>query len=196
MVDRNVDSPVEVISTFWPLLWVVMTVVYCWTEVDTRADVLTTGVVAVGLDDEEVEAGGVLLGPADVGRLDWEVGVLLEGAGVEDGACEVGSLGVFEEGVGVAEVSCVRSVDESAEGVGVSEGSSLAPVPLASCLFPCTLRYSAMPSTCKASSILMAADRAMMAKSANKSHDWRIVLSMFGGVLSKRASVGITGTAA
>lgn len=103
----------------------------------------------------------------------------MAGAEVDDGTSVDGSSD--DVGVGLAEVSG-GSVDGSAVGVGVSEGSSeLAPVPLASCLLPCTFRYSAMPSMCRASSILIAADREMMAKRANKSHDCRIVLSMFDG---------------
>lgn len=139
---------------------------------ETSSDVLTTGVVIDDLDG--VVEVGVLFG-ADVGRL-VEDGALVEGAAVEDGGSDVGSL----VGVGVALVSSGGSVDGSAEGVGVSEASVPAPVPLASCRFPCTFRYSAIPSICKASSILMAVDKAMMAKRANKSHDCRIVLSMAG----------------
>jgi hypothetical protein len=64
VVARYVDSPVEVISMLWPLLIVVMTVIYDWIEVDTSADDLTTGVVIDVFDGEGVDEG-VLFG-ADV----------------------------------------------------------------------------------------------------------------------------------
>lgn len=64
VVARKVDSPVEVTSTLWPLLMVVMMVVYDWTEVETSGVVLITGVVTDVLDGEGVDEG-VLFG-ADV----------------------------------------------------------------------------------------------------------------------------------
>ena len=56
---RAVDSLVLVTGMGVPLLIVVMTVTNCWTEVDTRAEVLTTGVVITVVLGAAVEAGAI-----------------------------------------------------------------------------------------------------------------------------------------
>lgn len=78
----------------------VITVVYCWIEVATRAEVITVNLEAVDLDGV-AEGSGVLEGGLEDGTADDCSGVLLDGAGVVD-------EGAADDGVGV--------------GVGVGDG--------------------------------------------------------------------------
>jgi hypothetical protein len=121
VVIRAVLDPVEVISMLWPLLMVVMTVVYCVTEVETRGVVLITGVViGVELDSAGaavVEDGGSLLLLLDVcGAPLLEAGGVLDGGGLSVVVSAGVSVGV---GVGVEDGGGVEL------GGGVLEGGAL-----------------------------------------------------------------------
>jgi hypothetical protein len=151
------------------------------TDVDTSGIVFSIGVVAVGVvfDGGGVDRGVVVTG-VDAGRREDEADGLDEGWGDGVGVWEGSSS--LEDGEGVSGEdgsggsSELGSGDGVGEGVGVGVGEGELPVPLGCCLLP-WCRYSLMPSMRK-SSRLKADDSVTSAKSANSSHEWRIVLSM------------------
>lgn len=106
-----------VAAMVWLPLTSVITVVYCWIEVATRADVITIILEVVALDrvDEGPDSGVVEAGLED-GAEDDGSGVGLDGAGVDEGAADEGV------GVGVADgVVLSDGVDD--EELGVLEGA-------------------------------------------------------------------------
>lgn len=106
------------------------------------------------------------------------MGAFEDGAGVDSGASEDPGVGV---GVGVGVDTGASDVGSSvADGSESAEVASVLPVPVA-CRFIPWCRYSSIPSMWSASSILRADESAMRARSVNRSHDCRIVLSMFDG---------------
>jgi hypothetical protein len=117
----------------------------------------------------------------------------VEGAGVEDGwSWEDDSAEGVGVGVGVGESG---GADEGASddgaavlpGAEVSEGAAELPVP--ACRLCAWCKYASMPSIWRASSMLRADEMAMSAQTAKRSHDCRIVLSMFV-VIGKRKWAG------
>lgn len=105
-----------VAAMVWLPLTSVITVVYCWIEVATRADVITIILDVAALDrvDEDPGSGVVEAGLED-GAEDDGSGVELDGAGVDEGAAD--------EGVGVGVVDGVVLSDGVDDGeLGVLEG--------------------------------------------------------------------------
>jgi hypothetical protein len=103
--------PVDVTSTWAPLLMVVTTVTYCWSDVETRGVVLTTAVVRTGVEEAAAALDGaaafaLLRGGADAGWPPWleaGAGGGVEAAGasvVSSGCCEDWAGGGAEEGAG------------------------------------------------------------------------------------------------
>lgn len=106
-----------VAAMVWLPLTTVITVVYCWIEVATRADVITIILEVVALDgvDEGSDSGVVEAGLED-GAADDGSGVELDGAGVDEGAAD--------EGVGVGVADGVVLSDGVDDGeLGVLEGA-------------------------------------------------------------------------
>lgn len=181
--------PVDVISTWFPLLTVVITVTNSWSEVETSGVVLTMAVVR-GADEAAgaLDTGAFALlrpgaGAGDVGvlpRLEPGAGVEAGGA-LEEGAAtgvDGSSSGEGEgegEGAGVADCRC----DEGC-GAGVEAGGAgvllLPPPPVPeACLFSPWWMYSATPSMRKPSGRLKADESAKSAYMAT-SHELRIIL--------------------
>jgi len=106
---------------------------YCWIEVETKADVTTVTLAEVALDEVD-EGAGVLEAGLEDGSEDDGSGVELDGAGVDKGATD--------EGVGVGVSDGVVLSDGLGDGeLGVLEGAEPleawladAPVPTADCL--------------------------------------------------------------
>ena len=108
-----------VAAMVWLPLTSVITVVYCWIEVATRADVTTTILDVVVLDGVDEGSGVVEAGLEDATE-DGGSGVELDGAdagvGVEEGAADEGV------GVGVADGVVLSDGVEDGE-LGVLEGA-------------------------------------------------------------------------
>ena len=197
VVCSNVLVPTLVWRRVEPLVTTSMTVVVCTTSVETSGLVMTVW-----------EAFAVGLGVVCTLRVLEAVDCVAPG-GVVDGA-GAGVDGVDSSPDGESdEDGADGGVDEGSES-GVEEGSSTdvdsgggleervgsdeaAPVPSAWRLTP-WWRYALMPSMWRASSTLKAVDSATRASRAKRSHDDRIVLSMFledgGGKREKRARGG------
>jgi hypothetical protein len=104
-----------VAAMVWLPLTSVITVVYCWIEVATRADVTTIILDVVALDGVD-EGSGVVEAGLEDGAEDDGSGVELDGAGVDEGAAD--------EGVGVGVVDGVVLSDGVDDGeLGVLEGA-------------------------------------------------------------------------
>ena len=127
---------------------------------------------AVMRDDFPVDEAGALLGGGDDGA---ELGGGVEDSSDDRGGVDEGGGGGVEDGPGVLLSDGVGV--EVGVGVGVGEGV-VAPVPLAWRFLPWWI-YDSMPSMLRDSS-LRAEVRATRARTANRSHDRRMVESMSG----------------
>jgi len=96
VVCATVRLDTTVAAMVWLPLTSVITVVYCWIEVATRADVTTIILDVVALDGVD-EGSGVVEAGLEDGVEDDGSGVELDGAGVDEGAADEGV------GVGVAD---------------------------------------------------------------------------------------------
>jgi hypothetical protein len=192
VVVTRVLEPVEVTSEAWPLMMVLKTVVYSWTEVETRGVVRTRAVVLI---DDEAGADVRVADPAacvslegtrpvDVGAAEEAPAPLLllvAAAEVWAGASDV--AGLSEVGAGAADEAGGAALEAGGaaedaggaadEGAGAAEeaAAELAPVPEA-WRFSLWCRYSLMPSMCRPSRLKAEAMATKAMKAANI-HAWR-----------------------
>lgn len=129
MVVKMLRVPVEVATTSWPSLTVVMTVTNSCSEVATRSLVLTTAEV------REAVGARVVVGPSELGCAD-EAGTLLlsvEAGGFDDwaGAAEVLSVVGLAAGAVVGGEEAVGRLVDAGARVVVAADVGDAPVPAA-----------------------------------------------------------------